>query len=1106
MRLSLLVACCFALFGIIPFGPLSLTWAQTLQDQLLQTPAAELATEARDQGDAQRGAILFFHPQSQCAQCHAADDAALADGILRVGPEMVSIPPALTDEAIVQAILEPSASLREGFATVAIETDDGQLIVGRLLEQTEETVTVLPPATENPIRIPVEQVVAISKDQPSMMPVGLVNQFSGRQAFYDLVKYLIEIRDLGPDRARELRPSPSLYAVVLPEYESHVDHAGLLESLNDESFERGAEIYHRLCINCHGDHENPGSLPTAPRFGESPLRNGADPLSMYRTLTHGFGFMVAQSWMVPKQKYDVIHYIREEYFRERSDDLYVAIDSTYLNALPKGDTFGPEPVEVRPWAEMDYGPALINTYELPLLATSGNPHLVYKGIAVRLDAGAGGVARGRAWMVFDHDLMSWAGAWTATEDQPRFINWNGIHFDGSHGTHPRTTGTTHFSVPHVPGWADPESQSIVDNQRVIGRDNRLYGPLPRSWARYRGLYACGERSVVEYEVGQTLIREMPGLVELATSGSGDAKSDLSIFTRAVNLGAAPQSLRMVVSVEGSGAQLEMKESIAIVDRAGDDDRESLVAVILGEADGMTWSLDSEKSGALILEIPASETPRHFVVALSRTDQVELVAASRNRILAQSNIEVALQSTSPRWPDPVTTVAQTSDASGAFEVETIPHPELNPWLAIVRLTGLDFLSSGEMLVTAWDGDVWRVRESTRESGERVWTWKRVASGLFQPLGIKIVDDVPYVTCRDQLVVLRDRNGDGEFDHYDCFNSDHQVTEHFHEFAMGLQRDDAGNFYYAKSARHALTAVVPHHGTLLRVTPDGERTEIVATGFRAANGVCLNPDGTFIVTDQEGHWNPKNRINWVREGGFYGNMFGYHNVTDSSNEAMEQPLCWITNAFDRSPAELLWVEDASWGALHGRLLNLSYGNGKVFVVPHETVDGIRQGGMCALPIQAFPTGVMRGRFGGEGYLYLCGMFAWAGDRTQPGGFYRIRPTDRPATLPVELHATKQSLTIGLTDPVDATSASDPSRYSIKVWDLERTANYGSKHINEHELEVQSASVSDDGKTITLQVDGLSPTWGMEIRARWIDSQGNRIERVIHNSIHRLGDNEP
>ncbi len=121
----------------------------------------------------------------------------------------------------------------------------------------------------------------------------------------------------------------------------------------------------------------------------------------------------------------------------------------------------------------------------------------------------------------------------------------------------------------------------------------------------------------------------------------------------------------------------------------------------------------------------------------------------------------------------------------------------------------------------------------------------------------------------------------------------------------------------------------------MSPDGATTEILANGFRAANGVCLNPDGSFVVTDQEGFWNPKNRINWVTlsESGkpkFYGNMLGYHDVTDPSDSAMEPPLCWITNEFDRSPAELLWVDSPRWGPLNGSLLNLSYGYGKVFVV--------------------------------------------------------------------------------------------------------------------------------------------------------------------------------
>ncbi|MEZ6104853.1 MAG: cytochrome c [Pirellulaceae bacterium] len=328
---------------------------------------------------------------------------------------------------------------------------------------------------------------------------------------------MLEIKRAGADRARELRPSPSLYATVLPEYESHVDHAGLIESLDGESFQRGKQIYERLCINCHGDRKQPGSLPTAPRFGSSPLKNGSDPFSMYQTLTHGFGFMVAQTWMVPRQKYDVIHYIREDYFRRRGDDTYVSIDDRYLATLPPGDTLGPEPVEVQPWAEMNYGPSLINTYEVPRIVAGEGPHLVYKGVAVRVDAGPGGVARGRAWMLFDHDLMSWATGWTANDSDPRFIDWNGIHFNGRHGVHPRVSGDVGFANPLVPGWGEPRTGSLADDQRVVGRDGRHYGPLPqplgevpgalRRWRSHdRGIRGRRDRDSRDARVGRTFDR------------------------------------------------------------------------------------------------------------------------------------------------------------------------------------------------------------------------------------------------------------------------------------------------------------------------------------------------------------------------------------------------------------------------------------------------------------------------------------------------------------------------------------------------------------------------------------------------------------------------
>src|SRR5262249_49881138 len=240
----------------------------------------------------------------------------------------------------------------------------------------------------------------------------------------------------------------------------------------------------------------------------------------------------------------------------------------------------------------------------------------------------------------------------------------------------------------------------------------------------------------------------------------------------------------------------------------------------------------------------------------------------------------------RWRETLTTKVALGADGEAFAIDVLALPVGNPWNCQLRLTGFDFFADGRrMAVCTWDGDVGLV--GGLDAPEKGLTWQRIASGLFQPLGLKVVSEKVHVSCRDQIVILHDLNGDGETDFYECFNNDHQVTEHFHEFAMGLQTDDPGNFYYAKAARHALPALVPHHGTLLRVSKDGSHTDILATGFRAPNGVCLNPDGTFFLTDQEGHWIPKNRINRVEPGGYYGNFWGYHDVTDLSDEAMKQP---------------------------------------------------------------------------------------------------------------------------------------------------------------------------------------------------------------------------
>ncbi|MGC6458081.1 MAG: DUF6797 domain-containing protein [Akkermansiaceae bacterium] len=825
------------------------------------------------------------------------------------------------------------------------------------------------------------------------------------------------------------------------------DHAAIVSAWDYGAFKRGKEIYNQLCITCHGTDKQEGSIPIALKFHEGKFKNGNDPFRMFQTLTKGYNMMMPMPQFTTRQKYDVIHYIREEYLKKQNPSQLSKVDESYLASLPRGISQIEEKEsrkKVPPYKQMDFGNVLFGTYQIEPGPLNQDVNIAQKAIAIRLNPGPGGISKGNAWAVYDHDTMRLASIYTGDQ----FVDWKGIDFDGSHGTHTSIVGKRILVNPDKPGWAHPKTGSW-EPIRVKGKDGRLFGPLPKDWVKFEGLRLTKRGPILSYKVGKVQVHET---IQMQSQAG---------FRRIIWAGPGQGSLKVRL-VGGDGS----KVSPGLI------------------MEGRT----------ICHEIKLSKDPVAVSYLIGVDGEVSL-----ERISSEPLLPDTFEKSSPTV---VTTKIQRGDESGAFVVDTltVPVQNLNPHQSWMRTSGFDFYPDGKRAaVCTWMGDVWIVEGIDQLEG--TLKWKRICSGLFQPLGLKIVNDKIHVTCRDQLARLHDLNGDETIDHIECLNNDHQVTEHFHEFAMGLQTDDEGNFYYAKSARHAKDSLVPHHGTLLRVSPDGSKTDILATGFRAANGVCLNPDGTFIVTDQEGHWNPKNRINWVNGEGpkeFFGNVYGYSPVTETSDKAMKNPLCWITNRFDRSPSELLWVpKDAKWGSLNGQLLNLSYGYGKIYVVPHETIDGERQGGLCELPLTQFPTGIMRGRFHpSDGQLYGCGMFAWAGTQRQAGGFYRIRKTTSPALLPTKIEAKGNTVTLTLSDSIGSIS---PSDFKVKAWDLKRTRNYGSKHYNERDWKVTGAKISGD--KLSLTIPDLEPTWGMSIEMTLTDKKGEKIRRLIHNSLFKL-----
>ncbi|MEK7253411.1 MAG: PA14 domain-containing protein, partial [Bacteroidota bacterium] len=81
----------------------------------------------------------------------------------------------------------------------------------------------------------------------------------------------------------------------------------------------------------------------------------------------------------------------------------------------------------------------------------------------------------------------------------------------------------------------------------------------------------------------------------------------------------------------------------------------------------------------------------------------------------------------------------------------------------KVGGMDFLSDGRLVVSTWDAEGGVYVLSDVQSGDpKKIKAKKIASGLAEPLGLKVVNDTIYVLQKQELTKLIDHNGDGTID--------------------------------------------------------------------------------------------------------------------------------------------------------------------------------------------------------------------------------------------------------------------------------------------------------------------------------------------------------
>ena len=518
-----------------------------------------------------------------------------------------------------------------------------------------------------------------------------------------------------------------------------------------------------------------------------------------------------------------------------------------------------------------------------------------------------------------------------------------------------------------------------------------------------------------------------------------------------------------------------------------------------------------ENSKIALEIDTSKDSRLVKLALWSGPESQLgeFTSAVKKLNAAKELDAYTKGGPARWTQKVSTKGKLSTKKGAYVTDEIGLPNENPYKAWFRPGGFDFFEdSTKAALSNWSGDVWTVKGIDADLDKL--EWQRIATGLFHPLGLEVFNDEVYVLGRDQITKLHDLNGDGETDFYECFNNDVEITWNFHEFTFDLQADNAGNLYYSKGAPvrnggRGFDFVAKHHGTVVKVSPDGKKSEVIASGLRAPNGISVRSDGQVTTGDNEGSWMPKCRLNLVEKGGFYGVMNTSHQ--NPWPKTYDAPICWFPKEVDNSGGGQAWVESDKWGPFKNDLLHLSYGTCSLYKVMYEKVNGIPQGGVVRMPVN-FATGIMRARFNkGDGQLYVCGLRGWQTSAALDGALTRVRYTGESITMPTGLKVVKDGIEITFTNPVDKEEATDPQAYAVSQWNYSYSENYGSSDYSvidpakqgQDKVKISSASISKDGKTVKLQIPNIKPVMQMRIKIDILDAKENEVFYEIFSTIN-------
>ena len=123
----------------------------------------------------------------QCRNCHRFGKQGK-----QLGPDLIGIGKKLTKDKLLESLLEPSRTIDPKFTAWLIETDEGKVFNGLLVQRTDEKIVIRDTEAKE-ITFDAEHVEGIFPQRKSLMPDRLLRDLTAQQAA-DLIEWLASLK------------------------------------------------------------------------------------------------------------------------------------------------------------------------------------------------------------------------------------------------------------------------------------------------------------------------------------------------------------------------------------------------------------------------------------------------------------------------------------------------------------------------------------------------------------------------------------------------------------------------------------------------------------------------------------------------------------------------------------------------------------------------------------------------------------------------------------------------------------------------------------------------------------------------------------------------